>query len=240
MSHDTTRAAAASGPDPAFRVPPGPSGNGSTGHGDAPPADALDGLREPLGHIVRTLHRLTLGRVAASGAPARYDTHLLLRARTVAGELQEIVDTLVRGGDAPGERRDRQDPVPVLAALDAARAGAADALGHRPVTVASERDLVITTNAARLHDLLVHLLREAARRAAPAEEIHVVVARVDGEIGISVEGMGADAASGRALDRIQSLARALGGKIDVVAHPEDCESVRVRLPQQRGRDGTRG
>lgn len=192
-------------------------------------------LREPLDRIVQTLHELSL-HTTEHLRPTHDSPRLLHLARTLAGELRAVVDTLLgpAGDGVPGERRIRAETISVLAAFEDAAAGAGAPLTGRHVTVSCAPRLSVTTDAAHFEKLLSLLLLEAAHEPG---EVHAVVEVEHGELVISLAGLRADASSGRSLDRIQSLAAQLGGRIDVIAHPVAAARVRVRLPQLRACDG---
>lgn len=208
-------------------------------HGASSRRDGVDPgsrLRESLDEIVQALGRI---REPGTPTPTRgQDTELLLRrARTLADELREVVGQLLGepadDGGSAADRRRIQLRVPVVAAFERATADTGEALNGRPVSIACPDRLCVQTEPERLHELLCALLRDAARRPG---EIHLLVQRQRSELVLTLSGNAAGAASGRDLDRIQGLARALGGHIDVVGHPENEAALRVRLPQQRAQD----
>lgn len=208
----------------ALRVP---RGDGSPG------TEAVEDLREPLDGIVRALQRLSL-HDSGTPEPTADSTRLLHLARSLAGELRGVVDALLNESDGrPSDRRARQEKLPVVDAFEDALALAGPRLAGRHVTVSCPRGLSITTSPDRLRDLLVILLVQAAREPG---EVHVVAQRDQGEVVIVFAGLRAGAAAGRHLDRVQALAGGLGGRIDVVAHPDADAGIRVRLPQQRSYD----
>lgn len=200
--------------------------------GDAEPGSRL---RASLDEIVHALARV---REPGTSTPTRgQDVEALLRrARALAEELRQVVGELL-GEAAEGvmttDRRRLQLRVPVVAAVERAATEVREHLGGRHVSIACPDRLCVQSDRDRLHELLVALLRDAARRPG---EIHLLVQRQRSELLFTVSGIGAGPAAGPELDRIQSLARHLGGHIDVVGHPEPEAALRVRLPQQRTAD----
>lgn len=190
-------------------------------------------LREPLDRIVESLHRLSLPDTFQL-QPAPDSPLLLHRARTLATELRGVVDALLGpdGDGRRGERRVRSETLSVVAAFEDAAAQAGDTLSGRHVTVSCPPRLTVTTDAARFGDLLSLLLRESAREPG---EVHATVGLDSRELVVTFAGLRSGAHAGRSLDGIQALAAQLGGRIDVVAHPEHVAGIRVRLPQQRTR-----
>lgn len=204
------------------------------GDGSPDPQTSVEhDLREPLDGIVRALQRLSL-HDSGEPDPTADSTRLLHLARSLAGELRGVVDALLNASDGrPADRRARQEKLPVIEAFEDALALAGPRLAGRHVTVSCPRGLSITTSPDRLRDLLVILIVEAAREPG---EVHVVAQRDHDELVIVFAGLRAGAAAGRHLDRVQALAGGLGGRIDVVAHPDADAGIRVRLPQQRSYD----
>lgn len=202
------------------------------------PGDATDPgsrLRASLDEIVHALGRV---REPGTATPTRgQDVEALLRrARSLAEDLRQVVGELL-GEAAEGvmttDRRRLQLRVPVVAAVERATAEIREHLGGRHVSIACPDRLCVQSDPDGLHELLVALLRDAARRPG---EIHLVVQRQRSELLFTASGIGTGPAAGPELDRIQSLARRLGGHIDVVGHPEPEAALRVRLPQQRTAD----
>jgi len=198
---------------------------------------AVRELRDPLDGIMQSLQRLSL-HSAFELRQTPECPHLLHRARALAGELRGVVDTLL---DAPrnGERRERRvhsETISVITAFEDASAAVGDALSGRHVTASCPPKLTVTTDATLFCELLSLLLRESARETG---EVHAIVKLSAGELAVNFAGLHARASAGHSLDRIQSLAAKLGGRIDVVTHPEPVAGVRLRLPQQRAGDGSR-
>lgn len=197
-------------------------------------ADPGSRLRASLDEIVQAL---AVVRKPGTATPTRgQDVETLLRrARALAEELRQVVGELL-GEAAEGvmttDRRRLQLRVPLVAAVERAAAEIHEHLGGRHVSIACPDRLCVQSDPDRLHELLVELLRDAARRPG---EIHLLVQRQRSELLFTVSGIGAGC-SGTELGRIQSLARRLGGHIDVVGHPEPEAALRVRLPQQRTAD----
>jgi hypothetical protein len=123
------------------------------------------------------------------------------------------------------------------AAFEDATASAKDALAGRNVVVDAPPTFVITSHAPRLHELLVHLLALASRLQPASWNIRIDVQRRDGEVVIIVPSTDrSDSLSVSDQMHVHELARTLGGRLDVIGHPDANAGLWVRLPQQRSAD----
>ena len=187
-------------------------------------------LADPLGTIIDGLEQLALSASAADGeAPPE----LIWRARHLAGELAQTIGALGAGLTEPIDARAPHSRLLVRHAIARAADACADRLGARRVVVRCSSQLAVTTQPARFHDLLVTMIDESARRRAPASDVRVGAQRVGSRIVVETEG-GVEAGAG--IERLQHLARAIGGHIEVNAGAEGHPALRVHLPQLRGDD----
>ncbi len=189
-------------------------------------------LAVPLGEIVETLQRLALARVGTSDgdAPA---PDLLWRARHLADELAQVIRAMAAVVPVPAEARALHSTLLVRDAIGRAVEVCAPELGARRVIVRCSPQVAVTTQKDRMHDLLVALITEAARRNPDAAEIRTSAERVGTRLVIEVSG---GVVAGRGLERLHNLARAVGGRIEVVAGLQARDALRVHIPQQRHQD----
>lgn len=192
-------------------------------------------LEEPLGELVRALQRRQLYRLVSDVEPP--DGELLNRASALVHDLQSVLTKLLDRPVGPTDPREWHDTISVRSAFEDAAVSAKEALGGRGLLIDAPPTLAITTHAARLHELLVELLRFAGRLQPAAWTVRVGITRRDGEMTIVVpttdRGDSLTVADQR---HVHELARSLGGRLDVIGHPDSYAGLHVRLPQQRDRD----
>lgn len=207
----------------------GPAARG----GDAPrPRDAITaGLAEPVGEIVRTLQQLALAQLDDRDDPL--DPRLVDRARSLAHALQMAIEELIAEGTRRGalDTREPQTIIHVGDAFAAAGATCRTALSGRRVVVRGEQAALVTA-PERFHELAVTLLESAAAVAVAGSDIRVIADRQRTELLLEVEGVRLPADS---LDRIRTLARALGGSVQP-SRAGSSVAVSIWLPQQREGD----
>jgi K+-sensing histidine kinase KdpD len=192
-------------------------------------------LEEPLGELVRALQRRQLYQLVGDIEPP--DSELLGRARSLVRDLEHVVAKMLDRPVAPTDPREWHDTLSMRGAFEDAAASAKDALAGRNLVVDAPPTFVITSHAPRLHELLVELLALASRMQPAAWNVRVEVLRRDGEVVIVVPCTDrSDPLSVNDQVRIHQLARSLGGRLDVIAHPDSNSGLWVRLPQQRGAD----
>src|SRR4051812_10881288 len=188
------------------------------------------GLQQPLAEAVRTLQRLALAQIGPD-APV-LDPHLLVRARSLAHGLQQVVEEMVTDSTTNGaiDSREPQETVLVRDAIEAAVAARADVLHGRNLVVRGADRTAITTAPVRFHELLLAVVDAAAE--ATGGEMRLVLSRSRGELLMNFERLDASAV---ALDRVRRIARTLGGTADR-ARGAGTPGVAVWLPQQRQGD----
>jgi hypothetical protein len=192
-------------------------------------------LEEPLGELVRALQRRQLYRLIGDLEPP--DRELLGRARALVHDLQNVLGEILERPVAPIDAREWHDTISVRAAFEDAASTAKDALGGRNLLIDAPSGLVITTHAPRLHKLLVELLALAGRLQPAAWTLRIAIHRREGDVTIVVPSTDrCDSLSVGEHRRIHDLARSLGGRLDVIGHPESHAGLHVRLPQQRDDD----
>ncbi len=188
------------------------------------------GLQQPLAEAVRTLQRLALAQIGPD--TPLLDPHLLVRARSLAHGLQQVVDEMVSDGTASGviDSREPQETILVCSAIDDAVAARADVLHGRNVVVRGAERVAITTSPPRFHELLLAVLDAAVETAGG--DMRLVLARSRGELLMNFERLDASAP---ALDLVRRVARTLGGTADR-ARGAGTAGIAVWLPQQRRTD----
>jgi K+-sensing histidine kinase KdpD len=189
-------------------------------------------IAAPIAEIVDTLQRFALARSAANGSDAPAPD-LLWRARHLAAELAAVAQAMAVTAPPPAETRAPHTTLVVRDAIARATEVCAPLLGTRRIVVRCGPRLAVTTQADRMHDLLVALIDEAARRDPDTNEIRASATRVANRLVIEI---GGGVVAGRGLERLHHLARAVGGRIEVVAAPHACAALRVHIPQQRTDD----
>jgi K+-sensing histidine kinase KdpD len=192
-------------------------------------------LEEPLGELVRALQRRELYRLVTDIEPP--DRELLGRARSLVHDLQSVLAELLDRPVAPTDPREWHDTLSIRSAFEDAAASAKDALAGRNLLVDAPPTLAITTHAPRLHELLVELLALAGRLQPAAWTVRVEVTRREGDVTIIVPSTDrSDSLSVGEHRHVHELARSLGGRLDVIGHPDSHAGLHVRLPQQRTDD----
>jgi hypothetical protein len=192
-------------------------------------------LEEPLGELVRALQRRQLFRLIGEIEPP--DRELLGRARSLVRDLQNVLAELLDRPVTPTDPREWHDTLSIRSAFEDAASSAKDALGGRSLLVDAPLTLAITTHAPRLHELLVELLALAGRLQPAAFTVRVVVSRRDGDVTIIIPTTDrGDSLTGSDQRHVHELARSLGGRLDVIGHPDSHAGLHVRLPQQRAND----
>jgi K+-sensing histidine kinase KdpD len=192
-------------------------------------------LEEPLGELVRALQRRQLYRLVSEIEPP--DHELLGRARSLVHDLQTVLAELLDRPVAPTDPREWHDTMSMRAAFEDAAVSARDALSGRGVLIDAPPSLAITSHAPRLHELLVELLALASRLQPAAWTVRIAVERRDGDVTIIVPSTDrSDNLSVGDHRHVHELARSLGGRLDVIGHPDSHAGLHVRLPQQRAGD----
>jgi hypothetical protein len=188
------------------------------------------GLQQPLAEAVRTLQRLALAQIGPD-APV-LDPHLLVRARSLAHGLQQVVEEMVADGTKSGsiDSREPQETILVCTAIEEAVAARADVLHGRNVVIRGAERTAITTSPPRFHELLLAVLDGAVETGGG--DMRLVLARSRGELLMNFERLDI---SGSALDKVRRVARTLGGTADR-ARGAGTPGVAVWLPQQRRSD----
>jgi hypothetical protein len=192
-------------------------------------------LEEPLGELVRALQRRQLYQLVGDVEPP--DSELLGRARSLVRDLEHVLAELLDRPVAPTDPREWHDTVFMRSAFEDAAVAAKDALSGRSLVVDAPPTFVITSHAPRLHELLVELLALASRLQPASWTVRVEVQRRDGEVIIVVPCTDrSDTLSVADHMHVHALARSLGGRLDVIGHPDSNAGLWVRLPQQRAAD----
>src|SRR3954467_2589929 len=188
------------------------------------------GLQQPLAEAVRTLQRLSLDQIGPD-APT-LDPHLLVRARSLAHGLQQVVEEMVADGTTNGaiDSREPQETILVRTAIEEAGAARGGLLNGRNVVVRGIERVAITTSPPRFHELLLAVLDAAIE--AGGGDMRLVLARSRGELLMNFERLDV---SSPALDQVRRVARTLGGTADR-ARGAGTPGVAVWLPQQRRSD----
>jgi len=192
-------------------------------------------IEEPLGELVRALQRRQLYDLVGDIDPP--DSELLGRARSLVRDLEHVLAQLLDRPVAPTDPREWHDTLSMRSAFEDAAVTAKEALAGRNVVVDAPPTFVITSHAPRLHELLVHLLALASRLQPAAWNVRVYVERREGEVVVIVPCTDrADTLSVTDQMHVHQLARSLGGRLDVIGHPDANAGLWVRLPQQRTAD----
>ena len=211
-----------------------PTSDDAASNGDADLGGLARELRPSLVDIVETLTRFSREQASGTDTDAA-SPDLIWKARHLADELAEIVAALERAPVDPVDARSPHTTVLVRHAI-ARAADASDALlAGRRVVVRCSAQLAITTQANRLHELLVTAIEESARRKASASDVRVAAHRSGTRLVVEVEG---GVVAGHGIERLHHLARAVGGRIEVVAGPETRAALRFHIPQARSGDLT--
>ncbi len=190
--------------------------------------DVIAGLLEPMTDVVRTLQRLAIAQVSPESP--QLDSELLVRARSLAHSLQQIIDELITSGTHRGvlDGREPQETITVRSAIETAAAAASHALCTRHVVVRGAHRVAITTSTPRFHALLVRLFEVSIGSG----EYRIVLDRSRGELLMQFEKCDI---SPDDLDSVRGLARTIGGTADR-ANANGNPMVVVWLPQQRVSD----
>ena len=190
--------------------------------------DVTRGLQEPLAEVMRTLQRLAIAQVSPD-AP-QLDPQLLIRGRSLAHGLSQVVEELIAAGTHEGvlDSRETQETVLVRNAIEAAAVAASSSLVDRCVVVRGAERVAVTTSTQRFHNLLVRVFETAAGHG----EFRIILERSRGELLLQFEK--AELAS-IDLDSVRTMARSLGGTADRASTPNGVNLV-VWLPQQRTSD----
>ncbi len=190
--------------------------------------DVTRGLQEPMVEVVHTLQRLAIAQVSPDSP--QLDPHLLVRARSLAHSLSQVVEELVVNGTQQGtlDNREPQETLLVRSAIEHAAGAASACLKDRCVVVRGAQRVALTTITARFHALLVTVFELVDGEG----ELRILLERSRGELLLQFER--SEIASAH-LDTIRSLARAIGGTADRVKSLNGTNLV-VWLPQQRATD----
>jgi hypothetical protein len=184
---------------------------------------------------VRALERRQLRRLVGDIEPP--DRELLGRACALVHDLQGVLAEMLDRPVVPTDPRAWHDTLSMLSAFEDAAASAKEALAGRTLLVDAPPALAVTTHAPRLHELLVEVLALAGRLQPATWTVRIVVERRDGEVTIIVPSTDhSDALSVSEHRRVHDLARSLGGRLDVIGHPDSHAGLHVRLPQLRADD----
>jgi K+-sensing histidine kinase KdpD len=212
-----------------------PTGTAVISARDARSDSLVHDIEEPLAELVRALERRQLYLLVDDVDPP--DHELLGRARALVRDLEHAVAELLDRPIAPTDPREWHDTLSMRGAFEDAAAAAKEALAGRSIVVDAPPTFVITSHAPRLHELLIELLALASRLQPAAWSVRVEVQRRDGEVVIIVPSTDrSDSLSVSDQRRVHDLARSLGGRLDVIGHPDAHAGLWVRLPQQRGAD----
>jgi hypothetical protein len=190
--------------------------------------DAIaQGLQEPLAEVVRTLQHLAIAQVSPDSP--QLDPQLLVRARSLAHGLSQVVDELVCSGTQQGvlDGREPQETVLVRDAIETAASVAAWPT-ERCVVVRGTHRVAITTNPAKFQALLVQIFQTSLGDG----DLRIVLERSRGELLMQFE---ASELSSPDLDAIRAAARTIGGSADRTIGAAAARLV-VWLPQQRVSD----
>lgn len=189
-------------------------------------------LSVPIGEIVEALHRIALHNLGEADTETAAPD-LLWRARHLADELAQVVSALAAVPQDPVDARAPQTTVLVRQAIGRAADACSATLGDRRVVVRCAPQLAITTQPERLHELLVVTIDEAARRRAERTDVRVGAQRAGSRLVIEVDG---GVIAGHGIERLHHLARAIGGRIEVLSGPETRAALRIHIPQVRTDD----
>lgn len=182
------------------------------------------GLQEPLAEVVRTLQHLAIAQVSPDSP--QLDPQLLVRARSLAHGLSQVVEELVSSGTQHGvlDGREPQEAVVVREAIESA-AAAAKWNPERCIVVRGTPHIAITTNPAKFEALLVQIFEVSIGDG----DLRILLDRSRGELLMQFE---ASEISSADLDAVRALARAIGGTSDR-ATTASSQRIVVWLPQQR-------
>ena len=185
------------------------------------------GLQEPMAEVVRTLQHLAIAQVSPDSP--QLDPQLLVRARSLAHGLSQVVEELITTGTQHGvlDSREHQEQVVVRDAIETAAAAAVWS-PQRFVVVRGTNHIAITTNPAKFHTLL----RQIFETSLGEGDLRIVLERSRGELLIQFE---ASEISSGDLDAVRVLARTIGGTADR-ASGNSGQRLVVWLPQQRVSD----
>lgn len=192
-------------------------------------------LAVPLGEITDALDRAALQRLRGGGSDTAAPD-LLWRARHLADELTRVVSALSALPAVPKamvDGRGAHAGLLVRHAIARAADACAESLGARRVVVRCSPQLAITTQPGRFHELLVVTIDETARRRSKQVDVRVGARRVGNRLVIEAEG---GLVGGEGIERLHHLARAIGGRIEVVSGPETRSALRIHIPQWRTND----
>ncbi|MFZ4515617.1 MAG: hypothetical protein ACOYN3_04830 [Acidimicrobiia bacterium] len=211
---------------------------------DAPlrrsPAALVNELRIPAEAIARALHRLGLSQLSPAGMPAPPAALLIKRARTLATELQEVIEELITlAGPVPTGpvARLRQDRLPVRMLINEA-AEILD-LDDR-VQFEGRSDLSVNTHVPRLQEILMNLFGFARQRAATGMlQVNTTTIGLAASIEVSWRDPSPERAGledpDSGVPHLRVLVASLGGRLEPVSE-EGRLGLRVLLPQQRAQD----
>jgi hypothetical protein len=219
--------------------------------GDRPRrAGMVSELQVPMDSVARALHRLSLHRLTPPGAATPPAAHLIRRARSLASELQTVIEELIDisspeagiGTSAIGRKhQQRLRTIDVLTAVREEMAGHLDP-GH--VTIECAEDLMVTTHATEVREILIDVLSDVARLG---DRVQVELLGRNLGLAVAIDVVWHDLQAGTTaraggssddevgLPLARAIAESLAGSVDVqtagnrvVAH--------VVIPQQRMQD----
>ncbi len=217
--------------------------------GDRPRrAGMVTELQVPMDSVARALHRLSLHRLTPPGAATPPAAHLIRRARSLASELQTVIEELIdvsspeSGLASSALGRKHQQRLRTVDVLTAVRDEMAGHLDPDHVTIECADDLMVTTHATEVREILIDVLSDVARLGNRVEvellgrnlglAVAIDVAWNDPQAG-AARRAAADDELGLPLAR--TIAESLAGSVNVqtkgnrvVAH--------VVIPQQRMQD----
>ncbi|MCU1459894.1 MAG: hypothetical protein JWL73_3986 [Actinomycetia bacterium] len=218
--------------------------------GDRPRrAGMVSELQVPMDSVARALHRLSLHRLTPPGAPTPPAQHLIRRARSLASELQTVIEELIdcsspeSGLGATATGRKHQQRLRTLDVLIRVRDEMAGHLDPEQVTIECAEDLMVTTHATEVREILTDVLSDVARLGDQVRvqligrnlglAVAIDVVWTDPNARAAIDGSGSDDELGLPLAR--AIAESLAGSVEVqtagnriVAH--------VVIPQQRVQD----
>lgn len=219
--------------------------------GDRPRrAGMVSELQVPMDSVARALHRLSLHRLTPPGAATPPAAHLIRRARSLASELQTVIEELIdisspeSGASASAIGRKHQQRLRTLDVLTRVREEMAGHLDPEHVTIECAEDLMVTTHATEVREILIDVLADVARLGDRVEvrlvgrnlglAVAIDVVWNDPQAHDAIDGGGcSDDELGLPLAR--AIAESLAGSVDVQVSG-DRVVAHVVIPQQRMQD----
>jgi hypothetical protein len=233
------------------RVPGSALRDGSIPGGDRPRrAGMVSELQVPMDSVARALHRLSLHRLTPPGAATPPAAHLIRRARSLASELQTVIEELIdcsapdSGISATAVGRKHQQRLRTLDVLSRVREEMAGHLDPDHVTIECAVDLMVTTHATEVHEILIDVLSDIARLG---DEVEVVLVGRNLGLAVAIDVVWTDPLAHAAVDGggssdgelglplARGIAESLAGSLEVQVDG-DRVVAHVVIPQQRVQD----